>query len=77
MADEALEEKIARVVREHVAVVPYDPRWPRMFEAERNADLKSPSAPGAPAGPAMVCFRCRQPTDAASEVPMRAPERPC
>ena len=32
---ETLEEKIARVVKEHVAVVPYDPHWPEMFERER------------------------------------------
>jgi GrpB-like predicted nucleotidyltransferase (UPF0157 family) len=33
---ETLEEKIARVVKENVAVVPYDPRWPEMFERERD-----------------------------------------
>ena len=33
---ETLEEKIARVVRERVAVVPWDPRWPGLFEAERR-----------------------------------------
>lgn len=32
---ETLEEKIARVVNEHVAVVPYDIRWPELFIAER------------------------------------------
>ena len=32
---ETLEEKIARVVKEEVAIVPYDPRWPEMFEQER------------------------------------------
>lgn len=32
---EKLEEKIARVVKEEVAVVAYDPRWPVMFEQER------------------------------------------
>ena len=32
---ETLEEKIARVVQEEVAVVPYDPIWPKMFEQER------------------------------------------
>ena len=32
---ETLEEKIARVVKEDVAVVPYDPHWPEMFEQER------------------------------------------
>jgi len=32
---ETLEQKIARVVKETVAVVPYDPRWPEMFEQER------------------------------------------
>ena len=32
---ETLKEKIARVVREEIAVQPYDPRWPMMFEQER------------------------------------------
>jgi GrpB-like predicted nucleotidyltransferase (UPF0157 family) len=33
---ETLEQKIARVVREHVNVVPYDPLWPEMFRKERD-----------------------------------------
>ena len=33
---ETLEQKIARVVREHVAVVPYDPKWPTLFREERD-----------------------------------------
>ncbi len=33
---ETLEQKIARVVKEHVAVVSYDPAWPRMFQQERD-----------------------------------------
>jgi GrpB-like predicted nucleotidyltransferase (UPF0157 family) len=32
---ETLEEKIARIVKEEVAVVPYDPSWPNLFEQER------------------------------------------
>jgi GrpB-like predicted nucleotidyltransferase (UPF0157 family) len=32
---ETLEEKIARMVKEDVAVVPYDPLWLKMFELER------------------------------------------
>jgi GrpB-like predicted nucleotidyltransferase (UPF0157 family) len=32
---ETLEEKVARVVQEEVALVPYDPRWPEVFEQER------------------------------------------
>ncbi len=32
---ETLEEKIARVVKEEVTVVPYDPLWPKVFEQER------------------------------------------
>ncbi len=32
---ETLEEKIARVVKEKVVLVPYDPRWADMFEQER------------------------------------------
>ncbi|ACM20446.1 protein of unknown function UPF0157 [Geotalea daltonii FRC-32] len=33
---ETLEEKIARVVKEEVAIVPYDPRWRDLFEEERR-----------------------------------------
>jgi len=33
---ETLDQKIARVVKEHVAVVPYDPGWRRLFERERD-----------------------------------------
>jgi len=33
---ETLEEKIRRVTAEEVAVVPYDPRWPILFEMEKN-----------------------------------------
>ena len=32
---ETLEQKIARVTKEEVAIVPYDPRWPELFEEER------------------------------------------
>ena len=32
---EMLEEKVARVVREEIVIVPYDPRWPEMFAEER------------------------------------------
>ena len=32
---EPLDEKIARVVAEEVAVVPYDPAWPALFESEK------------------------------------------
>jgi len=33
---ETLEEKVARVVKEDVAVVPYDPRWPECFAEEKR-----------------------------------------
>lgn len=33
---ETLEEKVARVVKEEVAVVPYDPRWPEFFNEEKR-----------------------------------------
>ncbi len=33
---ETLEEKIARVVKEEVAMVPYDSRWPEIFKQERQ-----------------------------------------
>jgi GrpB-like predicted nucleotidyltransferase (UPF0157 family) len=33
---ETLEERIRRVVQEHVAVVPYDPRWPELFRREKE-----------------------------------------
>ncbi len=29
---ETLEEKVARVLKEEVAIVPYDSRWPEIFE---------------------------------------------
>ncbi|MGJ0485251.1 MAG: GrpB family protein [Methylomicrobium sp.] len=32
---ETFEDKVARVVKEEVAVVPYDPCWPELFEQER------------------------------------------
>ena len=32
---ETQEEKVARVLQEEVAIVPYDARWPTMFEQER------------------------------------------
>ena len=33
---DTLEEKIARVVKEEVCVVAYDPCWPELFEMERH-----------------------------------------
>jgi len=33
---EAPTEKIARVVAEDVAIVPYDARWPETFEGEKQ-----------------------------------------
>ena len=33
---ETLEEKVARVIKEEVAVVPYDPGWPGLFEEEKQ-----------------------------------------
>ena len=33
---EPLEQRIQRVVREDVAVVPYDPRWPELFRREKE-----------------------------------------
>ena len=33
---ETLGEKIKRVTQEDVAIVPYNPAWPRMFEEKRN-----------------------------------------
>lgn len=32
---ETPEEKVSRVIKEEIAVVPYDPCWPRMFEEEK------------------------------------------
>jgi GrpB-like predicted nucleotidyltransferase (UPF0157 family) len=32
---ETLEEKIARMVKEDVAIVQYNPRWPQMFQEEK------------------------------------------
>jgi hypothetical protein len=33
---ESFEQRIARVVQEDVASVPYDPRWPEMFRLEKE-----------------------------------------
>jgi len=33
---ETLEQRIQRVVREDVAIVPYDPRWPELFRREKD-----------------------------------------
>jgi GrpB-like predicted nucleotidyltransferase (UPF0157 family) len=33
---ETLAERIERVLREQVSIVPYDPSWPRMFAEERD-----------------------------------------
>jgi GrpB-like predicted nucleotidyltransferase (UPF0157 family) len=33
---ETLEQRIQRVVREEIAIVPYDPRWPEMFRREKE-----------------------------------------
>lgn len=33
---ETLQQKIARVLRDVVEIVPYDPRWPAAFRAERD-----------------------------------------
>lgn len=33
---ETLEEKVARVVKEKVAITTYDPIWPRLFEEEKR-----------------------------------------
>jgi GrpB-like predicted nucleotidyltransferase (UPF0157 family) len=35
-----LEERVKRVTRETVAITPYDPEWPRMFEQEKKHLLK-------------------------------------
>ncbi len=33
---ETLDERIKRVVQEDIAIVPYNPAWPQMFEREKN-----------------------------------------
>jgi len=38
---EALEDKIARVLKEEISIVPYDPIWPGMFEQEKLHLLSS------------------------------------
>jgi GrpB-like predicted nucleotidyltransferase (UPF0157 family) len=37
---ETLEERIKRAVQEDVAIIPYNPEWPRMFEREKQHLLK-------------------------------------
>jgi len=32
---ESLEQKVQRVLRDEIEIVPYNPDWPRMFEAEK------------------------------------------
>src|SRR5262249_23537740 len=32
---ESLEQRIQRVIREDVVIVPYDPRWPELFRREK------------------------------------------
>lgn len=36
MNNETLDEKIRRVLRDKVEIMPYDPRWPSLFEQERR-----------------------------------------
>ena len=36
MSSETLEQKVARVLREEIAIVPYDPAWPEMFRREKE-----------------------------------------
>ncbi|HEV2730752.1 MAG TPA: GrpB family protein [Terriglobales bacterium] len=33
---ETLEQRIQRIVREDVAITPYDPRWPKLFRQEKE-----------------------------------------
>jgi GrpB-like predicted nucleotidyltransferase (UPF0157 family) len=33
---DSLKERIQKVVQEKISIVPYDPEWPRMFEAEKR-----------------------------------------
>jgi GrpB-like predicted nucleotidyltransferase (UPF0157 family) len=33
---ETLAERIERITREHVSIVSYDPKWPALFEEEKN-----------------------------------------
>ncbi len=34
--EESLEQRVARAIREDVAIAPYDPGWPRLFEREAD-----------------------------------------
>jgi len=36
MADETLEQRVQRVLKEEVAIAPYDPRWPEFFRVEKE-----------------------------------------
>src|SRR2546426_7593765 len=33
---ETLQQRIRRVLREHVSIVPYDPKWPELFRQEKE-----------------------------------------
>lgn len=78
MSKETLQEKIARVVKEHVDIVEYDPAWPGIFEKEKKNLLESfpglmrrvehfgsTAVPGLPAKPIvdmLVEVRCLEET---------------
>ena len=36
MTSESLEQRVQRVLKEDVAIVPYDPRWPELFREEKE-----------------------------------------
>jgi GrpB-like predicted nucleotidyltransferase (UPF0157 family) len=38
---ETLEQKVQRVLRENVALIPYDARWPELFRSEKEHLLAS------------------------------------
>ncbi len=46
MKQKSLEERIAAAVREEIEIVPYDPEWPKLFEAEAAHLRALPVAPG-------------------------------
>jgi GrpB-like predicted nucleotidyltransferase (UPF0157 family) len=40
MTSESVEQRVRRVLKEDVAIVPYDPRWPELFREEKDHLLR-------------------------------------
>jgi GrpB-like predicted nucleotidyltransferase (UPF0157 family) len=43
---ETLEENVQRVLREEIAIQPYDPRWPRLFQSHPSSKRRATTISG-------------------------------